>query len=147
MFFSLNLSIQLFFQLLIEKKNTFWIHLENLTDNLEQTVYVPANGIVMSHQLNILKKKKKQTKRNKNYKTTNEARERGEPNQVNCFLLLSKTLKNGISFSSFRMSRWPIWTKLFTDLQWKLSCVQDMRRKDRCLPWWLYWRMEITSVQ
>lgn len=94
MFFSLNLSIQLFFLLLIEK--TFWIHLENLTDNLEQMVYVPAKGIVMSHQFNILKKKKnnKQTKRNR--KKTYEARERSEQNQVNCYLLVSQTLKNGI---------------------------------------------------
>lgn len=62
MFISLNLNIQLFFQLLIEKKNTFWIHLENLKDNLEQMVYVPAIGIVMSHQFNILKKGEKKTK-------------------------------------------------------------------------------------
>lgn len=81
MFFSLNLSIQLFFQLLIEKKNTFWIHLENLTDNLEQTVYVPANGIVMSHQFNILKKEKKN--KQKETKTTKlQMRQEKEVNQI-----------------------------------------------------------------
>lgn len=69
--FFLEFKYPAIFPILNWKKNTFWIHLENLTDNLEQTVYVPANGIVMSHQFNILKKKKKTNKKKQklqNYK-------------------------------------------------------------------------------
>lgn len=40
-------------------------------------VYVPAKGIVMSHQFNILKKKKKTNKQKETEKKTYEARERG----------------------------------------------------------------------